>query len=292
MLPWFTPRYQHFAERLHAQRLHHALLLSGPQGIGKSDLAKALSALILCKQPAAASPCGQCQSCLLFAAQTHPDYYVLESEKQLGVDAIRTGISKLSGTAQMGHNKVLVIPAADTMTEAAANALLKTLEEPTDKTYLLLLTDKMQRLLPTILSRCEKHQLPLPDENTALAWLREQGADATPALLAAYGHAPLRVEAALSNDDKVDFREFTDEMANLMANKAEPHTLANRWQDHAGLIVGWCQQQAYQQYVRTRQKGDLDRYQACTDALKSLQHPGVNKSLILTGILLQQRSVS
>ena len=137
-LPWLAERYQQLVQRFQTSKLHHGILLSGPQGVGKRELADAMMQAILCLHPSSGGPCGECQSCKLIEAGTHPDRYLLESDKQLGVDAIREAIGKLNTTAQIGRHKVLIIPAAERMTEAASNALLKTLEEPTDNTYLLL----------------------------------------------------------------------------------------------------------------------------------------------------------
>lgn len=290
MLPWFNDTFNELLVRYFNNKLHHALLFIGAKGIGKAKLVAGLSDTLLCKQPTPKGACNKCQSCHLRLAGNHPDFYVLESEKQLGVDKIREGITKLSGTAQMGGNKVLVIPVADSMTEAAANALLKTLEEPTNNTYLLLITDSPNGIMPTILSRCEKHTLGLPDVPSSLAYLREQGIDeASEALLAAYGYAPLRLAAALASDSDVNYRAFTDGMGALLASSggAKLLELANKWQSDAVQIATWCQHMAHKSYVESQQAQDYSRYRACVDGVKTLQHPGVNKTMVLVSILKQ-----
>jgi DNA polymerase-3 subunit delta' len=294
MFPWLHAKYTQLVNRYINKSLHHALLFSGPVGIGKQHLAETLAFDMLCNQPSPAGACGHCQSCHLRQAGNHPDYHVLKSEKQLGVDAIRTGITKLSGTAQMGGSKVLIIPYADSMTEAAANALLKTLEEPTNNTYLLLISDSLNRLMPTILSRCEKHTLSLPDTQSSLQYLKSQGIeDASEALLQAYGHGPLRVEAAMKSDDEFSYRSFSDGFGALLASssgggqKQQVLSLANKWQSHAVQVTQWCQQEAQKAYRSSNQSRDYARYQYCVDALRTLQHPGVNKSLVLVGVLQQ-----
>jgi len=290
MLNWFSDLYTSLISRYHARKLHHGLLFTGAKGIGKYHLAEQLSFTLLCKQPSISGPCGTCQSCHLRSAGNHPDFHILESEKQLGVDKIREGIAKLSGTAQMGGNKVLLIPQADTMTEAAANALLKTLEEPTDNTYLVLITHSVNKLMPTILSRCEKHVLPLPTVQQSLNYLNEQGVqNVDEALLAAYGNAPLRLEAALGTEDDFNYRVYTDGMQALLAGdpKMQPQILANKWQDHAIQVAHWCQLQAHQSYVKHQHPQNYARYSACVEAVRTLQHPGVNKSMVLFGLLKQ-----
>ncbi|MEW9799530.1 DNA polymerase III subunit delta' [Alteromonas sp. CYL-A6] len=285
ILPWFSTHFEQLTGRFLAGRLHHGLLLSGPDGIGKQMLARELAAVLLCKQPDSRGACGQCQSCQLLRAGTHADFHILESEKQLGVDAIREGISRLSGTAQIGRNKVLLLCAADTMTESASNALLKTLEEPTGNTFLILLTSRIARLLPTILSRCEKHALAPPNVAESLAWLDSEGIDADEALLNAYGNAPLRVKTALEEAPAVTYRDFTDGFAALMQGSKSALSLATSWQEDALQIVTWCEQLAYKQYCQQQKSSDLACYDACKSAVQALNNPGVNKVLILTSVL-------
>ncbi|GEA01514.1 hypothetical protein KUL17_04110 [Alteromonas sp. KUL17] len=290
VMPWFATTFSTLLSRYMAKKLHHGLLLTGPKGIGKYQLALGLSNALLCKQPSINGPCEQCQSCHLRQAGNHPDFHVLESEKQLGVDKIREGIGKLSGTAQMGGNKVLLIPRADTMTEAAANALLKTLEEPTNNTFLLLITDSINKIMPTILSRCERQILSLPSVSDSLNYLNAKGVeDASEALLSAYGYAPLRVEEALSGEEDISYRNFSDGMQALLAGDAnlQVQTLANKWQDNASQIALWCQQMAHDEYIKRQQAVDFKRYEACVDAVRTLQHAGVNKSMVLFGLLKQ-----
>lgn len=287
MLPWFKTVYSQFIRRLQTQSLHHALLFFGPAGIGKHLLADELARTLLCKQLTPAGSCGACQSCQLFNAGNHPDYHPLRSDKQIGVDVIRGGISKLSGTAQLGHNKVLIIHHADTMTEAASNALLKTLEEPTVNTYLLLLTSKLNALLPTILSRTEKHILTLPGEQEILDWLKGQGHDnVTPSMLRAYGFAPFRVKSSLENaSDGLAFSDFQDGIARLMSGADSSVQLAVKWQEHGVQVVGWLQSAAHEKYLQSQHSSDFDAYLYCQQARKHFEHPGVNKTVILSGVL-------
>lgn len=287
MLPWFESVYAQFIRRLQSKTLHHALLLCGPAGLGKAELADDLAKTLLCKQLTPQGSCGQCQSCQLFAAGNHPDFHPLMSEKQIGVDTIRGGIAKLSGTAQLGHNKVLVIHHADSMTEAASNALLKTLEEPTTNTYLLLLTSKLNALLPTILSRSEKHVLRLPSEGETLSWLAAQGHNnVTPAMLKAYGNAPFLVKASLEDDSTgLSFSDFQDGIARLMSGADSSVQLAAKWQDSGKQVVSWLQAAAHEKFVQSHLPADYDAYCYCQQALKHFEHPGVNKTVILTGVL-------
>ncbi|NQD79458.1 DNA polymerase III subunit delta' [Pseudomonas sp. CrR14] len=171
--PWQTALWQQLAGRSqHA----HAYLLHGPAGIGKRALAERLMALLLCKSPVALQPCGQCKSCHLLAAGSHPDNYVLEPEeadKPIKVDQVRALVNFVVQTAQLGGRKVILVEPTEAMNLNAANALLKSLEEPSGDTVLLLISHQPSRLLPTIKSRCVQQACPLPSERVSLEWLGE-----------------------------------------------------------------------------------------------------------------------
>ncbi|MCC1497707.1 DNA polymerase III subunit delta' [Alcanivorax sp. 1008] len=181
------------------QRLPHALVLSGPAGIGKQRLARAFLEALLCQQPQGGLACGDCQSCHLVAAGSHPDMALLvpneeKKSKVIKVDQVRDLVDFFSKTAQYGGRRVALLWPAESMNRNAQNALLKTLEEPGSGAFLLLLCDQPSRLLPTVRSRCQQRQLGVPDQPTAQAWLAEQTGDESQAraLLAAAGGAPLK----------------------------------------------------------------------------------------------------
>ncbi|MFN3713362.1 MAG: DNA polymerase III subunit delta' [Alcanivoracaceae bacterium] len=182
------------------QRLPHALVLSGPAGIGKFRLARAFCEALLCQQPQAGLACGKCQSCHLAVAGSHPDLAVLtpdEGKKSIRIDQVRDLVDFFSRTAQFGGRRLALLTPAESMNRNAQNALLKTLEEPGAGAFLLLLCDQPSRLLPTVRSRCQQRHLPSPDQQMALAWLSEQTGndDTARALLAAAGGAPLKALA-------------------------------------------------------------------------------------------------
>lgn len=170
--PWQATLWQRLDQSLKQGRLAHALLLSGEKGNGKLTLAKALAQKALCQQPAEFA-CGQCKSCLLIAADTHPDYLLIEPDgKNIKIDQIRQMIEQLNQTAQQSAMKVVIIAPAEAMNTAAANALLKCLEEPTAKTLIILLSHAPQRLLPTIRSRCQQLVLSKPTTEQAEQYLQ------------------------------------------------------------------------------------------------------------------------
>ncbi|WP_371189210.1 hypothetical protein [Thalassotalea maritima] len=156
--PWLEPTKQQLLTSIVANNLPHALLLHGSYAAGQRPLASWLAARLLCQRNIEQlQPCGQCKACHLWAAQSHPDLVVIDTgDKAISVNDIRIACQSLEKTAQLGHNKVVLINRAELLTTAAANALLKTLEEPTLKSYLLLVCNHIEQLLPTILSRCAK----------------------------------------------------------------------------------------------------------------------------------------
>lgn len=176
--PWLNGSYRHLVGQYSAGRGHHALLLHAAPGNGDAALLYALSRWLICQQRNGEKSCGECHSCRLMLAGHHPDYHVLAPEKgksSLGIEPIRQVIETLYSHAQQGGAKVVWLPQAELLTEAAANALLKTLEEPPGKTYFLLGCRDPSRLLATLRSRCFYWHLASPDEQFSLQWLNRQG---------------------------------------------------------------------------------------------------------------------
>ena len=163
---WLLEHQLLFSQQIKSATLPHALLISGITGSGKHTLAQWLVSVLLCKQLNVISKtygsdagllnaCGQCKSCQLYQSKTYPDQLTVSTEtKSIGVDDIRKAGRFLEKTAQIGQVKTVMIPKAEKMTVAAANALLKTLEEPSASSILILLTSDVDTLLPTIISRC------------------------------------------------------------------------------------------------------------------------------------------
>jgi DNA polymerase-3 subunit delta' len=146
-------------------KLPHAVLINGVSGSGQTALSSWLINLLICQSPVKLSKnsseksmleaCGRCKTCLLQQSGTYPDHIALNDDaKTLGVDDIRAGNHFLEKTAQLGGVKTIFIPDAERLTIAAANALLKTLEEPSENSFIVLSTNDLDKLLPTIISRC------------------------------------------------------------------------------------------------------------------------------------------
>jgi len=217
-------------------RRSHALLISGPSGLGQYDLALALATAWLCQSPAEQGACGQCPSCHSVSVRTHPDLCVLMPEvlslalqwpldervqdeldskkrkpsKDIKVEAAREAVAFTQMTRSGGNTKVVLVYPAERMNSITANTLLKTLEEPVGQVRFILASEAADQLLPTIRSRCQTHELTWPDFDQALAWLEEQSRDgqgraADPqdlhVLLAAAGGRPADALARLREAD-------------------------------------------------------------------------------------------
>lgn len=215
-LPWLEPALAQ-AQRQRA----HALLLHGPAGVGQFELALALAQRWLCEDDARAPqamPCGRCAGCRAVLAHQHPDLFVLlpaaqraslgwstddegaaaegtatskaKPSREIRVDEVRQAIAWAQQTSSRARGKVLLIHPASAMNAVAANALLKTLEEPPGRLRLLLGCADPEALLPTIRSRCQRVALALPPREVALAWLAERGVGDAAVLLDAAGGRP------------------------------------------------------------------------------------------------------
>ncbi len=214
--PWIAGPLHRALARSHA----HALLIHGPSGVGQFELALALAAAGLCESatvPLVERPCGTCASCRLIAARSHPDLVVLvpdalrealgwnagagegeeggevskkKPSKEIRVEAVRAAIEFATTTSARGRGKYLVVHPAERMNPIAANAFLKTLEEPAGVARFLLCSSAPDRLLPTIRSRCQSIAMAVPPRDQAEAWLARRGLVEPAVLLAASGGRP------------------------------------------------------------------------------------------------------
>jgi DNA polymerase-3 subunit delta' len=231
--PWQESSWQQL--QLLRQRMPHAILFHGAAGIGKSDFIEAFAQGLLCE---AVLPdghaCGVCGSCGWFSQQNHPDYRrvrpeALEDEltgegeegdgeakkaaksakapsKEIKIEQIRNLSDFMNISTHRQGLRVVVLYPAEALNMPASNALLKTLEEPPPGTVFLLASNSLDRLLPTILSRCRKFALPMPSHAEALAWLKGQGVSDADSWLREQGGAPLAAmaQAEVGNRDDLE----------------------------------------------------------------------------------------
>ncbi|WP_164742438.1 hypothetical protein [Pseudidiomarina mangrovi] len=205
-LPWLRPLWLTLRNDLAQQRLSHAHCIAWQPELGSDRLIQQFVRLLLCQQPQQQA-CGRCKSCLLAAAGSHPDYYALDSvdDKAIGVDVIRELTSQLQHTANQFGGKVVWINQADRMTVTAANALLKTLEEPTADTYFILSPRRVSSLLPTLRSRMQIHVISPPELSILQQWLAQHLQRHPSAvelqLLQQHPQAPVQVLRWIENND-------------------------------------------------------------------------------------------
>ena len=269
LAPWNEEAWRKVAEPAQNGRLAHALLLTGADGLGKRAFAERLAALLLCEQPESA-PCGRCRSCELFAKRVqhdpeetrpdgtlaqphgypgHPDAmfvgYVFNEKaspkkmySSLVVEQIRDLSAWFGLTPRRGRAQVALIDPADALNEAAANALLKTLEEPNSGRYLILVSAFPARLAATIRSRCQRIEFRVPGDALARQWLQKNGVDdkvAQEALVASDGNPGLAL--AWSRSGAIQLRgDVAKDLHDLGAGLAQAWDVAQRWsRDQADL---------------------------------------------------------
>lgn len=174
--PWQQAQWQNLQQRFKADALPHALLLTGPVGMGQLNFAMAIAAQLLCEKNNEFH-CAECKNCQLFHAHTHPDLFLVKPEvegKLIKIDTIRQLVDALNKTAQQGGYQVVIIEPADAMNIAAANALLKTLEEPAGKVLIILISAASNTLPATIRSRCQQIHFHATQSSEIMNWLQQQ----------------------------------------------------------------------------------------------------------------------
>ncbi|HEY4073784.1 MAG TPA: DNA polymerase III subunit delta' [Herbaspirillum sp.] len=269
LYPWQLESWRQL-QQLRA-RLPHAILLYGAQGIGKTHFAEAFAQSLLCEAPLPdGHACGTCVACGWFLQQNHPDFRRVRPEaldddagtegadgeekktakaaktpsKEIKIDQIRALADFMNVSTHRSGMRVVVLYPAEALNNASANALLKTLEEPPPNTIFLLACNRLDRLLPTILSRCRKFALALPSQDEALLWLKQQDLKDADVWLAEQGGAPL---AAL-DAAHAEGREMLDELLAFLQAPTIERALktAERMQKTPVVqSVGWTQRWLY-----------------------------------------------
>jgi DNA polymerase-3 subunit delta' len=265
LYPWQNEAWRQLRQL--GERLPHAILFHGPEGIGKTAFAERFAQSLLCRTPTAEGhACGACDACGWFTQYSHPDFRrvrpemleddgAAESEegegkkaakaakapsKDIKIDQIRALSDFMNISTHRHGMRVIALYPAEALNTASANALLKTLEEPPPDTVFILVSNSLDQLLPTILSRCRKFALNAPGQAEAIGWLEQQGVADADVWLAEQGGAPL---AALAMS-RTGSRETMDELLRMLASPSVDNALkaAERLQK-SGVpeLVAWLQ---------------------------------------------------
>jgi DNA polymerase-3 subunit delta' len=250
-LPWLEVAQQRLRTALKSGHLPHSLLVLSVPGLGAEQLANWIAALVLCESPGK-RPCDACPSCRLLRSDSHPDAHVVRQEddaQQIKIDQVRELIDALTLKSYRGGYKVGVIEGAEALNTNGANAFLKTLEEPSADTVLIMIARPNHRLPATIASRCLRLRLSPPATDEAVAWLQTNAPGANPsganswhAALALAGGAPL---LALQFDAEglaaVD-ADMHQSIAELAQGSVDVTLLADRWiRSNPGVRIAWLE---------------------------------------------------
>ncbi|WP_459950857.1 DNA polymerase III subunit delta' [Denitratisoma sp. agr-D3] len=237
--------------------MHHAMLLAGPAGVGKGRFAEALAARLLCESPQGNQACGHCEACHWFAGGNHPDFrrVALESDEEpeggddeapakksikkaaaakkpakpstvIKIEQVRALEDFIFVGSHRNGRRVVIVEPAEAMNAAAANALLKVLEEPPANVYFLMVSSNWRNLLPTLRSRCRQINFGLPETSAAVAWLKAQGLKNAEDALRLSGGSPI---AALENAEAGKDEGAASLIASLSAGVADPIATAAQW---------------------------------------------------------------
>ena len=244
---WQLKQWREILSRHLTSALPHALLISGPEFVGKENFAIALVQRLLClsSDQGIDQACGQCKGCNLCLAGNHPDLVLIEPEdegKEIKIKQIRALASFVSKSAHQGGWKVIMINPIDKMGPESKVAVLKILEEPQGQTVFIIVSHEAGRVPPTITSRCQKITFPVPPEKNVLKWLQDGSNDEnklTRALDLSNGK-PLLAQHYLSGSVVKQRDEFNAILDNLWFGQISPVEAAKKCHQKKALeLMDW-----------------------------------------------------
>lgn len=263
LLPWQSENWSRLLPKIIDNKIAHAYLFTGVKGIGKRHFAYKFAQALLCESfsvPNKASvmtdnvsslACGHCKQCRLFESETHPDFKLLTPEedgKAIKVDQVRALGDFFAQSSSQGGRKVVILFPAEFLNNNAANALLKTLEEPTPGSVIILISHQSGMLLPTIRSRCQVVDFSIPTTMESEVWLTDYLAKCSEdlsiegineSLFLAF-NAPLTALNYIQEGAYIEYRRMIEELSDLLKNDVFSSDLAMRWNDDFALLrLSW-----------------------------------------------------
>lgn len=242
--PWWEQQQEQLLALIAEDRFPHALLLNAARGLGSEPFVNWLINHMFCAQSDADRVCGECSDCRLLSAGTHPDLLEIEPEggsRQIKVVQIRQAVDFLQKTAQQGGKKILIVMAADRMNVNAANALLKSLEEPAGETLIVLMSYDNGSILPTIRSRCAVIAVTSPPVEMSLAWLVGQGyseQESRQALMVS-NYRPILAHDLLNGGGLSLRFEWESDLLALFSGELSAFHIADKCQDDSDDWLEW-----------------------------------------------------
>jgi DNA polymerase III subunit delta' len=255
---WHQEEFQRLASR--AANMSHALLLTGPAGIGKRSFTRAIAQGLLCeKPPSLLAACGSCGACHWFDTDNHPDFRLLQPEstetsdeseflekkkkRDISIAQVRSLADFINISSHRDGAKVVIIQPAEAMNVNAANALLKSLEEPPPATHFLLVSDRPNMLPATIRSRCQQLPLRPPTAEEAAQWLKQNGSPQPILALAQAGGAPILARELDTPEYWTLRQQFLD---SLKPSQFDALAMAERFAGHPiPQLINWLQRWTY-----------------------------------------------
>jgi DNA polymerase-3 subunit delta' len=245
LFPWQQSAWIQLKAYFSQSRIPQALMVTGQNGLGKQQLVYQFANALLCQNRTLAyQACGQCRSCQLLAAQTHPDLYNIqpeESGKNITISQIRKLISFLTLTSQYDTHRLVIIHNAEKMNNAAANSFLKCLEEPTERTIVILISDDPSSLPATIISRCQNLKINCPKTEHAKIWLQQQQISGDlDALLCLSQGAPLLAQQHADDQILTLRRSCFTAWLEILERRISPVSIAEQWlQFSDSMLLFW-----------------------------------------------------
>jgi DNA polymerase III subunit gamma/tau len=160
------------ANAIRTNRIAHAYLFTGPRGVGKTSMARILAKALCCETGPTEQPCGTCQHCKMITDGHHPDVAEIDAARFSGVDAIRELSDGAAFSPTLARNKIYILDEVHMLSTSAWNALLKLLEEPPKHVRFIFATTEVEKVLPTVLSRCQRFDFRAIDNHDIVARLR------------------------------------------------------------------------------------------------------------------------